>query len=412
MVRRLSCGLLLLGLVLLPHALAQHMDLDAASQARIVRTITAPLTAPLRVLSGTIERRATLASALGRHLSPTTVHELVEAARPLYDLARVSVGHPFGLTLEANGLLSAFTYGIDELQTLRISREGEALKADLVKRTYDTTVETFAGTIESSLFAAVARSGGRDQLALDLADVFTWDVDFNTEIQRGDSFRVAIEVLSLDQRFVRYGHILAAELKRGDRVLKAVYYAGASSDGYYTPEGTPLRRAFLRSPLKFTRISSRFTLHRFHPILSAWKPHLGVDYAAPTGTAVQAAGDGTVAAAGWQGGFGQTIRVHHPNGYETLYGHLSRILVHRGQHVTQGMHIGNVGMTGLATGPHLDYRMQKNGVFVNPLTAVSPPAEPVSASELPQFKTAAAQALARLTPTTEAHPVALAQAAR
>jgi murein DD-endopeptidase MepM/ murein hydrolase activator NlpD len=405
--------LLIAGFVLLPCGLSWHMELGAASTIGFSRS----LAAPLRALSGSITHHSTLARALGDQLPAATVQKLVESARPIYDLARVSVGHPFGLTLEANGLLSAFTYGIDELQTLRVVREGDRYKAALIQRSYDTTIETRAGTIESSLFAAIEESGASgarsastsegggsisparfDSLALDLADVFSWDVDFNTEIQRGDSFRVAVEVLSLDGRFVRYGRILAAELRRGERDLKAVHYEGKAGEGYYAPDGTPLRRAFLRSPLKFSRISSRFTYHRFHPILAAVRPHLGVDYAAAIGTPVHAAGDGVVVAAGWQGGFGQTVRIHHPNGYETLYGHLSRIFVRRGQHVAQGVHLGNVGQTGLATGPHLDYRMSRNGVFVDPLKVVSPPAEPIRSDERARFEQVTALALARLTP--------------
>jgi murein DD-endopeptidase MepM/ murein hydrolase activator NlpD len=376
------------------------MELDAAARRGLARTLASPLEAPLKVLSGTITRHSTLARSLDAYLPPATVQQLVESARPMYDLARVSVGHPFGLTLEPNGLLSAFTYGIDELQTLRVVRDGERLKADVVRRAFDVKTEYLAGTIESSLFAAIETAGGQDQLALDLADVFSWDVDFNTEIQRGDSFRVAVEVLSLDGRFVRYGNILAAELVRGDRDLKAVYFEGQSGHGYYAPSGQPLRRAFLRSPLKFSRISSRFTHRRFHPILSTFRAHLGVDYAAATGTPVHAAGDGVVTGAGWQGGFGQTVRIHHPNGYETLYGHLSRILVRRGQRVEQGTLIGNVGMTGLATGPHLDYRMSKNGVFMDPLKVVSPQAEPIADGERVRFEEFASQTLARLTNET------------
>jgi len=332
------------------------------------------------------------------------VHALVETARPVYDLARVSVGHPFDLTLEANGLFRAFTYGIDELRTLRVERDGERYKVRVDTRTYDVHVDVLAGTIESSLFAAVADAqdeseGGAardDQVALDLADVFTWDVDFNTEVQRGDSFRVAVESLHLDDHFVRHGRILAAEFVRGDRRLQAVYFWGPSSEGYYAPDGTPLRRAFVRSPLKFSRISSHFTQRRFHPVLGVFRPHYGVDYAAPIGTPVHAAGDGIVTLAGWLGGYGQTVKIRHPNGYETLYGHLSAILVRRGQRVGQGLLIGKVGMTGLATGPHLDYRMLRNGAYIDPLKVVSPPAEPVRAAERPQFDQAASRAVALL----------------
>jgi murein DD-endopeptidase MepM/ murein hydrolase activator NlpD len=340
---------------------------------------------PLSVVRGTVGRHDTLASALEGLLSPAGVQRLVDAARPIHDLARISVGRPFGVALGPDGLMRAFTYGIDELRTLRVVRDGDALRADVLARRYETRVVTVAGTIDSSLFVAIEAAGEEDQLALDLSDIYAWDVDFNTEIQRGDSFRVAVEKLSLDGAFARYGRILAAEFVRGDRVLRAFRHEGAGGAGYYDAEGRPMRKAFLRSPLRFTRISSRFSRSRLHPILHVRRAHLGVDYAAPSGTPVSAAADGVVSEAGWMGGYGRTVEIRHANGYETLYGHLSRTFVRRGQRVTQGARIGSVGATGLATGPHLDYRMSRNGQFVDPLRLESPPAEPVPANERPAF---------------------------
>jgi murein DD-endopeptidase MepM/ murein hydrolase activator NlpD len=388
--RRLSGLLFFVVLILSPCVLARRMEPDFPITAA---RLEARLPDPLKILNGTIGRNTTLAAALDDMIPRQTVHAVVEAARPLYDLARVSVGHPFGLTLEADGVLKAFTYGIDEVRTLRVVREGGTLKADLLTRPYEMQVRTLSGVIESSLFGAVEDAGGQDQVALDMADIFECHLDFNTEVRRGDSFRVAVEALNVEGRFVRYGKILAAEFVNDGRTLRAVRFAGSGGDAYYSPDGTPTRRAFLRSPLKFSRISSGFTTKRFHPVLGIFRPHLGVDLAAPTGTPVNSIGDGVVTAAGWSGGFGQTVQIHHPNGYDTLYGHLSAILVRRGQRVTQGSPIGRVGMTGLATGPHLDYRMQRHGVFVDPMKIVSPPAEPVSASERPQFDQVAARAL-------------------
>ena len=183
---------------------------------------------------------------------------------------------------------------------------------------------------------------------------------------------------------------------RGPRVLRAVRHEGGAGAGYYDPDGRPLRKAFLRSPLRFTRISSRFSLSRLHPILGVRRPHLGVDYAAPAGTPVQAAADGVVIVAGWEGGYGRTVRLRHANGYETLYGHLSRVDVRRGQRLQQGARLGAVGATGLATGPHLDYRMARNGQFVDPLRIQLPPAEPVVRSERAAFDAESARLLALL----------------
>jgi murein DD-endopeptidase MepM/ murein hydrolase activator NlpD len=341
--------------------------------------------AALRVLEGTVARNSTLESLLSETLRPEAIYHLVAAARPVYDLARLSVGRPFQLALTPDGLLAAFSYGIDELRTLRVRRNGDGLEADVLTRQWDTRVETAQGSIVSSLFAAIEASGEDAQLALDLAAIFEWDVDFNTELQKGDSFRAAVEKQYLDGRFGRYGRILAAELQRGERTIRAVRFEGGDKVEYYTPEGLPLRKTLLRSPLKFSRISSGFSRSRLHPILRTRRPHLGVDFAAPSGTPVRAAADGVVTLAGWQGGYGKTVRLRHGRGLETLYGHLSRIHVRPGQRVEQGTLIGAVGSTGLSTAPHLDYRTVKDGVFVNPLKIQPPPPEPISASLRPAF---------------------------
>jgi len=352
----------------------------------------------LKTVKGTIGRDSTLAAELQAELSPARIHRLVESARPTYDLARVSVGHPFGLALRPDGAIAAFSYGIDELQTLRVTRREGQLEAEIQRRSYDTRIETAAGTITSSLFETISASDERDQLALELADIFAWDIDFNTEIQQGDSFRVALEKLYLEGHFARYGRILAAEFVRGERQLLAVFFETEDGKGYYAADGTPLRKAFLRSPLRFSRISSRFSRRRFHPILKTVRPHLGVDYAAPSGTPVRAAGKGRVTLAGWSGGYGKAVKIRHANGFETLYGHLSRIEVRKGQRVVQGARIGTVGKTGLATGPHLDYRMTRNATFVNPLTVQSPPAESLRPDQLQQFLSVSGERLSLLPP--------------
>jgi len=383
---RPRCAVGAVALLLLPSPLFEGMEHGAdLAQQVAVRTVQKAVQQPARVLQGTISRNATLGSVLRDVLGPSGVHRLVESSRPVYDLARVSVGHPFGVTFGPDGLLAAFTYGIDELRTLRVVRKGEEYQAEVLTREYTQTVESVSGTITSSLFGAVNDAGEEDQLAMDLAEIFAWDVDFNTELQRGDSFRVAVEKLSLDGKFSRYGRILAAEFVRGERVIQAIRFEGARSAGYYNPDGTPLRKAFLRSPLKFTRISSGFSRARLHPILHVVRPHLGVDFAAPSGTAVHAAGDGVVRQAGRSGGYGNVVRLRHPNGYETLYGHLSRIHVKVGRRVEQGTIIGAVGSTGLSTAPHLDYRMVKDRVYVNPLKIVSPRATPVEPDERVAF---------------------------
>jgi murein DD-endopeptidase MepM/ murein hydrolase activator NlpD len=413
-VRRLRL-LAALALLLLPIQLPLQTEYQAASilplpalpplpPARTVRS-------SLKIISGTISRDATLEKVLRQTLDPTNIHYLVQTARPLYNLADLSVGHPFHVSLGPDGL-AAFSYGIDELRTLRVRRNGDGLEAHVETRTYDTRTEVVEGEITSSLFGAVEEAGESDLLAFDLAAIFEWDVDFNTELQPGDSFKVAVEKMYLEGRFSRYGRILAAQLDRGSRTLLAVRFDGRRGPEYYTPAGIPLRKTFLRSPLKFSRISSRFSRARLHPILKTVRPHLGVDYAAPTGTPVRAAADGVVVSAGRSGGYGKVVRLRHKRGFETLYGHLSRIDVKRGQRVEQGERIGSVGMTGLATGPHLDYRTIRSGVFVNPLTIQPPPPEPVRASARVAFEEVRDRELALLKPAVPATVLFAAAAVR
>jgi murein DD-endopeptidase MepM/ murein hydrolase activator NlpD len=408
---RPRCAVGAVALLLLPTHLASQLPASVeqgavAAERLAVGTVTAAVEPPARVLQGTVGRRTTLGATLRDAVRPAILHRMVEASRPVYDLARISVGHPFGVTFGPDGLLAAFTYGIDELRTLRVTRQGDDYQAEVVTREYDVTVAIVRGEITSSLFGAVSAAGEEDQLALDLADIFMWDVDFNTELQKGDSFRVAVEKLCLDGKLSRYGAVLSAELVRGPRVIQAVRFEGKNGPGYYMPDGRPMRKAFLRSPLRFTRISSGFTRARLHPILNVMRPHLGVDYAAPTGTPVRASADGVVIRAGRDGGYGNVVRMRHANGYETLYGHLSRINVRVGQRLIQGTVVGAVGSTGLATGPHLDYRMVKSGAFVNPLKVQSPPAEPIAADEENAFQAVRARQLALLGPAPADRAVA------
>lgn len=394
-MKRLTVPAALL-LLLLPAQPPGWLDVARPTGAEVLRPEST------RVVRGTIGRNDTLASALRRLVPPAVVAELVAAARPVHDLARLSIGRPFGLVLGADGLVRAFSYGIDELRTLHVVRRRDAFEARVVERAYETRTAVVAGVIEHTLFGAVEESGESDQLALDLAEIFAWDVDFNTEIQKGDSFRVVVEKRVLDRRASAGGRVLAAEFVRGGRVLRALRYDTEAASGFFDPDGRPLRKAFLRSPLRFTRISSRFTRSRLHPILRERRAHLGVDYAAAVGTPVHAAADGVVAEAGWLGGFGKTVRLRHANGYETLYGHLSRIAVRRGQRVPQGAPLGAVGATGLATGPHLDYRMRHDGRFVDPLRVALPPAEPIGPSERAAFQAQATRRLALLQPASPA----------
>jgi murein DD-endopeptidase MepM/ murein hydrolase activator NlpD len=251
---------------------------------------------------------------------------------------------------------------------------------------YETRVENVSAAIDASLFSSVLDIGERDQLAMEIAEIFGSDIDFYTDIQKGDSFRVLIEKKYLNGQFSKYGPILAASFSNKDKVFTGFRFEDENGKpAYYAPDGRSLKRSFLKSPLKFGRITSRFSRARMHPILKILRPHLGVDYAAPTGTPVQAVGAGRVTSAGYSGGSGRMIRLSHTGGYESMYLHLSRIAVKPGAHVNQGQVIGYVGSTGMSTGSHLDFRVRRNGKAINPLKVIFPPGAPISARRFDSF---------------------------
>ncbi len=339
------------------------------------------------VVRGEIERGKTLAAALSSIISPREIHELVTNARTSYDLKDVRPGQPFRLSVTPEGKLRTFAYAIDELRTLRVARGDNGLHTDIESRHYEVRTGTAQGVIESSLFETIDAIGERDELAMELSEIFAWDIDFNTAIKRGDTFRVAVEKLYLDGELKRYGRVLAAQFVNGGRTLSAVRFEGHDgTSAYYEPSGNPLKKAFLKSPLRFSRVSSRFSRGRFHPVLHTTRAHNGTDLAASHGTPVRAIGHGTVVTAGVQGGYGKLVVIRHNNGYTSYYGHLSRIMVRAGERVTQSDLVGLVGATGLATGPHLHYGIMKNGAWADPMRIQSPAAEPLRAEDRPAFE--------------------------
>jgi murein DD-endopeptidase MepM/ murein hydrolase activator NlpD len=265
----------------------------------------------------------------------------------------------------------------------------------------EARVRTASATIDSSLFQAAGAADISDGVALKLANVFAWDIDFVLDIREGDRFTAVYEQIYQDGKYLRDGDVLAAEFVNNGKVYRAVRFVSDSgSAGYYTPSGLAMRKAFLRAPVDFTRVSSAFNPHRQHPILNLIRGHMGTDYAAPTGTPVHAAGDGRVSFAGRRGGYGNAIVLTHGGNVSTLYGHMSRFArnMHVGTHVQQGEVIGYVGMTGLATGPHLHYEYLTNGVHRNPQTVQLPGAEPLRADALQRFRDMAAPLIAALAP--------------
>ena len=320
-----------------------------------------------------------------------TTARLIASVQPVFDLRHLRAGNQIAIGRSVLGELRAVRYRIDPERLLWVEPRGKEFHAEIQTIPSSTETAGVAGTIQGSLFEGVTAAGEKPELAMRLAEIFGYDLDFYTDPRPGDTFRVVVEKKMLTSgEVVSYGRILAAEYNNEGRVFRAVLFRDyAGHDAYFTSDGKSLKKAFLHSPLKFAApVSSHFSMHRFHPILKAFRPHLGTDYAAPVGTPVQTIGDGRVVYAGRKGGAGNLIQIQHANGYETYYMHLSRLLVRSGQHVAQGQKIGLVGMTGLATGPHLDFRIQHNGQFLNFEHVKLPFAEPISKRDWAEFSAA------------------------
>ena len=294
------------------------------------------------------------------------------------------------VSAEGEPLMLSFLSGRDTL--VKIAGEGNGFfRVTDDKAQLYTRVAMKSGSIQSSLFAAADEAGIPDSVAMQLGDVFGGDIDFHRDLRKGDQFAVVYELHYLGGRPVRAGRLLAAEFTNNRKTFRAVHFG----TGYYTPEGKNLRKAYLRSPLEFSRVSSGFGMRR-HPIAQAWRKHQGIDYAAPTGTRVRAVGDGVVEHAGLKGGYGKVVIIRHNGQFATVYAHLSRVNVQRGQRVAQNDTIGAVGQTGWATGPHLHYEFRVGGEARNPLSIAMPAANPVAPQDLPAFRNYAEPLISRL----------------
>jgi murein DD-endopeptidase MepM/ murein hydrolase activator NlpD len=298
-----------------------------------------------------------------------------------------------------DGSVKELTRKVSETKTLHVVRDEAGFAANVTENPVQTRIRTASASIDSSLFQAAESAHISDMVALRLANIFAWDIDFVLDIRDGDTFKAVYEQVYQDGKYLRDGDILAAEFVNGGKVYRAVRFVDeGGAVGYYTPDGQPMRKAFLRAPVEFTRVSSAFNPNRLHPILNIIRGHMGTDYAAPIGTPVHAAGDGHVTFEGVRGGYGNAIVLSHSADTQTLYGHMLRFAggVHLGSHVQQGEVIGYVGMTGLATGPHLHYEYLMNGVHKDPQTVKLPGADPLRAESMGRFRTQTAPWLADL----------------
>ena len=332
-----------------------------------------------RTVRGVIRAGVGFAESLAlAGLDRDVIPHIVQGLAPALDFRRLRAGDRFTAVLDPGGELLSLTYEKGPLEALVLRPTAGGWETELSALPAENRIVEVRGTIRSSLFEAMDRAGESDLLTLAFAELFAWDIDFANELHPGDSFRVVVEKIYRDRRFVQYGRILAAEYRQADDAHQAYFFPWPDARGeYYTAEGRSVRASFLRSPISYTRISSGFSGARLHPVLNRVRPHLGVDFAAPEGTPVWAPADGVVIARGRDGESGNRIALKHGSGYETHYLHLSRFVagLSVGDRVRQKEVIGYVGSTGLSTGPHLDYRVRRNGTWVNPVKEAFPRAE-------------------------------------
>jgi len=343
-----------------------------------------PLPSEEKIILAVGQNLAGLLGAGG--LSPAEIHRLQEDVRPVFNLEALRAGNEMRLYRGEDGRMVFLEYDIDDRNFLRVRREGQDHKPEILAYALETRVMRIQGVVEDILISAFNAAGESDLLALDFAEIFAWDVDFYIDLRAGDRFNAIYEKIFRGGAPRGYGRILAAEFWNQSRRLQAFRftYPDTGRADYFDAEGNSLRKEFMKSPLKYGRITSRFTSSRLHPIRKIYRSHYGVDYAAPVGTPVRATADGRVISAGWSGEAGRMVKIQHKRGYQTRYLHLSRFAdgIKAGAAVASGQVIGYVGNTGESTGPHLDYRITQHGKPINPLGARFRPAEPLR----PEFR--------------------------
>jgi murein DD-endopeptidase MepM/ murein hydrolase activator NlpD len=337
-----------------------------------------------QVVEGTIEAGSTFfQSLMERDVSPKWIDLIVSKLRPHVDFRKIK-GGTFRLVINGERELVKFIFEASPTEVYEIEEGPLGYVAQKKEVSLDPYLVKVEGEIHSSLFEAMDAEGEHDQLTISFSEILAWEVDFYKDVREGDRFRLILEKLYKEDQFIQYGTIHVIEYQNGDRRVCGIEYQGH----YYHEDGTSLRKAFLKAPLRFNRISSRFSRARKHPILGGVFPHYGVDYAAPIGTPIWAVANGVVIFCGWNGGYGKQVILRHINGYKTYYGHLTRYGpgIEKGVRVKQKQIIGYVGSTGLSTGPHLDYRLVKDGRFRNPLKESFPSGVPIGRGEKEAFQ--------------------------
>ncbi|MND73388.1 Murein DD-endopeptidase MepM and murein hydrolase activator NlpD, contain LysM domain [Pseudomonas linyingensis] len=348
----------------------------------------------------TVSRGDTLSSVFAKAALPAdTLHTLLASNKEAKQLTHIKPGQVIQITRNAQGELESMSSRLSRLESVHVTRtaKGFSVKRELLK---PSIRQSYArGTIDSSLFVATKRAGLSHKLALDLANIFGYDIDFALDIREGDEFEVVYEEKVVDGKVAGSGNLLAARFTNRGKTYTAVRHTDRQGNStYYRADGSSMRKAFIRTPVDFARISSRFTNARRHPVLNKIRAHKGVDYAARPGTPIKATGDGKIILAGRKGGYGNTVVIQHGQRYRTLYAHMKGFAkgIRNGSQVTQGQIIGYVGTTGLSTGPHLHYEFQVNGTHVDPLSQKLPMADPIAGAERKRFLQQSQPLLARM----------------
>lgn len=381
---------------------------DAGSRAfkTVIEDIALPDTTPIAGNATSfwrnerIQRGDTIAELLRRlNVEDPAASDYLRKNKAAEGLRRLSVGKEVQAETDANGGLLALRYLGNDASQVVIEKSGNSFRTRILPAQMETRIQIRSGEIKTNLFAATDEVGLPDPAANQLADIFGGDVDFHRDLRKGDKFTVIYEMTYVNGEPARTGRILSAEFVNNGHAYRAAYFQTSENSGdYYSPDGKSMHKAFLRSPIEFSRISSGFSKSRFHPVLNKWRSHKGVDYAAPIGTKVKVTSDGVVAFVGRQGGYGNVVMIDHQGHFTTVYGHLSRFAggLHKGQRVEQGQIIGYVGMTGLATGPHLHYEFKLNGVQRDPLKVALPDGKPISDAQKASFAEATSGLFAQL----------------
>ncbi|MCW5618920.1 MAG: M23 family metallopeptidase [Nitrosomonas sp.] len=348
-----------------------------------------------------IRRGDTVSAILDRlNVNPQDKVEFMRAARNSRAMRQLVPGRTIQAQTTADGELVTLRYFFGHEELFLMEKTDDGFKMSEQKIELESQIQMKSGVVSSSLFAATDSAGVPNTVTLQMIEILASDVDFHRDLHKGDRFTVVYETLiNNNGEHAKVGKVLAIEFVNKDKTYQAVYFQSSNGDsGYYTPEGESLRKAFLKAPLDFSRISSGFSHARFHPVLKEWRAHRGIDYAAPTGTPVKATANGTVSFAGTQRGYGKLIVLKHSGPYETAYGHLSRFAkgLANGARIKQGDIIGYVGMTGMATGPHLHYELRVDGVQRDPAKVALPTSTPIAKKDRLAFQSEAESLIARL----------------